>query len=355
MGKTMQPRERFWRGVGPGRATVMLLLVAMSIPPGGALPRQTAEAGPPRRVHLILKDGSYQIVTSYRVIGENVRYVSAERGGAEEVVPLSLVDLDATHRWEQRHSAASADGPQQATAPPIGPDLLKEEADRAALTPEVAQALSLPLQGGVLALDTYQGAPELAPLPQNGGELNRATGHSLIRSVLNPRAAPHPITTLRGERAVVQLHVDTPTFFVRLGGDDAFTPTGGGAPLTVDTHGASGQDPANTSSADSRYAILRTDVRTAARVLDSFSLDPARPGEETTWTSTQILPGGHWLKLTPKSPLSFGEYALVEVLSDREINLNVWDFGIHPVAPDNRDALKPEPKRRVGLEPRRPD
>ena len=301
----------------------------------------------------MLKDGSFQIVTSYRVVGANVRYLSAERGGAEEVVPLALVDLDATHRWEQRHSVA-ADGSQQ--PPPIDPELLKEEAERAALTPEVAQDLSLPLAAGVLALDTYQGGPELVPLPQNGGELNRTTGHSLIRSVLNARAAPHPIVTLRGERAIVQLHVDTPTFFVRLGGEDAFTPTGGGAPLTVDTHGASSAlPPTNTSSADSRYAVVRTDVRTAARVMDSFSLDPARPQEATTWTSVQVLPGGHWLKLSPKSPLSFGEYALVEVLSDREINLNVWDFGIHPVAPDNRDALKPEPKRRRDLEPRRPD
>lgn len=354
MGETRQRRERFWGGRSRCRAGIVLLIVVMSVSLPGALLPQTADPAPPRRVHLILKDGSFQIVTSYRVVGANVRYVSAERGGAEEIVPLSLVDLDATHRWEQKHGVAASDGSQQ-QVPPIDPDLLKEEADRAALTPEVAQDLSLPLQGGVLALDTYQGAPELVPLPQNGGELNRTTSHSLIRSVLNPRSAPHPIVTLRGERAIVQLHVETPTFYVRLGGDDAFMPTGGGAPLTVDTHGASGQAPANTSSVDSRYAILRTDVRTEARLLDSFSLDPSRPQDETTWTVAQVLPGGHWLKLTPKSPLIFGEYALVEVLSDREINLNVWDFGIHPIAPDNRDALKPEPKRRVGLEPRRPE
>ncbi len=349
----MQGREGSWGCFSRWRAGVVLLLVAVFVSVAGALPRQTADPAPPRRIRLILKDGSFQIVTSYRVVGANVRYISAERGGTEEVVPLSLVDLDATHRWEQRHGAVGANGSPQ-TSPPIDPDLLKEEADRAALTPEVAQDLDLPLQGGVLALDTYQGAPELVPLPQNGGELNRTTGHSLIRSVLNPRAAPHPIVTLRGERAIVQLHVDAPTFYIRLGGDDAFTPTGGGAPLTVDTHGASGQAPTSTSSVDSRYAILRTDVRTEARVLDSFALDPSRPQDETTWTAAQVLPGGHWLKLTPKSPLVFGEYALVEVLSDREINLNVWDFGIHPVAPENRDALKPEPKRRVGLEPRRP-
>lgn len=358
MPETMHQRERFGDGARTClphwfRLRSFLLCVALATCLAATLQGQTAAPEPPRRIHLILKNGSFQIVTSYRIVGVNVHYISAERGGAEEIVPLDLVDLNATHRWEQRHAAENADGSQAQST--IDPELLKEEADRMALTPEVAPDLSLPMQGDVLALDTFQGSPELVPLPQNGGELNRTTGHSLLRSVLNPRAAPHPIVTLRGERAIVQLHVESPTLYVRLGGDETFLPAGGGVPLTVETHGAAAQVLANTSSVDSRYAILRTDVRTSARVLDSFDLNPSRPQDETTWTATQVLPGGHWLKLTPKSPLSFGEYALVEVLSDREINLDVWDFGIHPVAPDNRDALKPEPKRRVGLEPRRPE
>ena len=47
------------------------------------------------------------------------------------------------------------------------------------------------------------------------------------------------------------------------------------------------------------------------------------------------------MKITPREPLDFGEFALMEVISDKEVNLGVWDFGIHPVAPENRDALKP--------------
>ena len=184
MGETNQRWKRFCSRLGRRGAEMFLLLTLTAALPWCAPAQQGAEAAPPRRVHLMLKDGSFQIVTSYRVVGENVRYVSAERGGAEEVVPLSLVDLDATRRWEQRHPGINADGSQQPV--PIDPELLKEEADRAALTPEIAPDLSLPLQGGVLALDTYQGAPELVPVPQNGGELNRTTGHSLIRSVLNP-------------------------------------------------------------------------------------------------------------------------------------------------------------------------
>ena len=56
------------------------------------------------------------------------------------------------------------------------------------------------------------------------------------------------------------------------------------------------------------------------------------------------------MKITPRTPLDFGEFALMEIISDREVNLGVWDFGVHPVAPENRDVLKPEPHHRPNLE-----
>src|SRR4051812_19982826 len=93
-------------------------------------PLPSEDASTPHRTRLILKDGSYQLVMSYRVMGKMVRYVSAERAGQEEEVPIELVDFEATKRWEQKHTA-SADG--QTPAPTIDPELLKEEADRAAL------------------------------------------------------------------------------------------------------------------------------------------------------------------------------------------------------------------------------
>ena len=324
-------------------------------------------AGAPHRMRLYLKDGSYQIVMSYAVKGGIVSYVSAERGDNEDL-PADLVDWKATKKWEQAHSpndeAGGADDPAVALnadggqGPAIDPELLKEEADRRALTPEVAPDLNLPDLDSVVALDTFQGTPELVPLVQTDGDLNRTTGHNILKLTLNPRAAQHQILQLKGEEAAVQMHVAQPVIFLRVGDDSAISR--GGTPLVVDTHGAgavAGQQAAGASP-DSGYVMVRADVRTDARVLASFNiglLGNARAQEDVVETTTELLPGGHWMKVTPVRPLDFGEYALMEVLSDREVNKGVWDFGVHPVAAENRDVIKPEPKRPLTLERRGPE
>jgi hypothetical protein len=93
-------------------------------------------------------------------------------------------------------------------------------------------------------------------------------------------------------------------------------------------------------------------------VLASFNIgmldNSVKQQEDVVDTTTEMLPGGHWMKVTPKRPLDFGEYALMEVLSGNEVNRGVWDFGVHPVAPENRDVIKPEPKKPVTLERRGP-
>jgi hypothetical protein len=311
------------------------------------------DANPPHRTRLILKDGSYQIIMSYKVVGNVVRYISAERGGDEEEIPLSLVDLEATKRWEKQHSQPSEQQTDGSGPPPIDPELLKEEAERAALTPEVAKDLRLPEEDSTLALDTYRGTPELVPLAQTDSDLNRNTSHNLLKAGVNPLSAAHPIVTLTGETSPIQLHVKDPVLYLRIG--DETVGNTAGTPLTVDTHGATSRlknDPTG-GSATSRYVIVRADVRKNARVINSIRIPLLGTGqheEDVVETTTELLPGGHWLKVTPKEPLDFGEFALMEVISDKAVNLSVWDFGVHPVSPENRDIIKPEPRRRSTLE-----
>jgi hypothetical protein len=313
-----------------------------------------SQQAPARRTRLILKDGTYQIVLSYKVVGSRVQFVSAERAGEVEEIPLELVDLDATKKWEQRHADPTIDAngnEKRAPVPEIDPEVLKEEAERRALSPEIAPDLRLVPEDSVLALDTYHGTPELVPLMQSAGDLNKETGHSILRGLLNPSASQHEVLELKGEKADVQLHVNDPGFYIRMDDNAAST----GQVFTVDTHGASSSEAVKEKRREpSRYAIVRVDVRQGARVLASF--DTSRDGatrrqEDVVNTTATLLPGGHWTKIVPTENLLFGEYCLVEILGDNQINLSVWDFGIHPTAPENRDVIQPE-KKKTGLEHR---
>ena len=186
---------------------------------------QTA-AGAGHRTRLILKDGSYQIVMSYQVNGNVVRYTSAERDATEEV-PAELVDWDATHKWERQHPAAdesdAGQGLAVAPAPAIDPELLKEEADRRGVDAGGSAGPAAAGAGQRAGAGHFHGAPELVPLVQSEGELNRTTGHNILKLAINPRSASHQIEQLKGVEAAVQLHVDDAGDLCaagrRLGGD----------------------------------------------------------------------------------------------------------------------------------------
>ena len=182
---------------------------------------------------------------------------------------------------------------------------------------------------------------------QTDGSVNRLTGHDEIRRDVNPLAAAHGVVVLKGEKADVQMHDNKPEFYLRL--DDAQV-SGGSGVLTVDTHGAS--DAGGKGKLAVRdYVIVRVDVRQDARVVPSFeiaALGTDKRQEDVFETTGTVLPGGHWLKVVPQESLLIGEYALVEVLGAKAINQGVWDFGVHPTAPENRDLIVAE-KKRTGL------
>lgn len=309
----------------------------------------------PARMRLILKDGSYQLVLTYKVVGDVVQYRSAERDGEEEEIPLALVDLPATEQWKKDHEPGARDA--QNAQPVMSPELAKEEAARAALTPEVAPDLRLPEEDSVLALDTFRGNPELVPLPQSASALNKETAHDVQKGAINPASAPHRITDIPRERADVQLHVPDPVFYVRVNGgreEDVYT---SGGTFTVDTHGASGRVTPSAGDPKNAYVIERVDVRQDARIVDSLRINligTGRTQRDVVETRSAVLPGGHWMKLTPVQPLDFGEYALIEVLGPNAVNLDVWDFGVHSDAPENVEAIRPDSRRPPSLERRRP-
>ena len=324
------------------RYLVLLLMIAI-------LP---AIAQAPNK-RLILKDGSYQITKKYEIVGDRVRFVSAERGGEVEEIPTSLVDWVATEKWARDHAPGTADKPSaDATANPASQaaaEIDKEEAaDRAESqlrVPEVAPSLRLPDEDGIWALDTFRGTPELIRIEQNGGNLDNKSSHNILRSTANPSGGSKNTIQLLGIRSKIRLHVNEPVFYLNLDNPDK-EPAPGDA-ITVETHGAGSAKSKykkSDSPAASHYAIVRAQISKNSRMIASNNigmLGKTSQSEDIVDTTAVMLPGKHWLKLTPKQPLEIGEYALIEIISPKEVNMAVWDFRIDPTSQENLDARLP--------------
>ena len=296
---------------------------------------------------LILKDGSYQIVRKYEVIGDRLRYISAERGGEWEEMPENLVDWPATKKWEQdKTDQARLQSPAMQEAADIDKEEAAERAGQKDRMPEVARGLNLPDQDGVFILDEFRGTPELVEIVPTTGDLQMARQHGL-RSVL-PLQGQMARVELEGAAAKIAIHVNEPTLYLSLDSDDSkdLSEQTISRAITVDTKGASQvQHPKRgASSANSGFAIVKVDQRKAVRIVGTVHVSPAgtiTQEDNVIPMTAELLPGKHWLKLKAKQPLLIGEYALVEILSDKDMNANVWDFQVNPRAALNESAIVP--------------
>lgn len=306
---------------------------------------------------LIMKDGSYQVITKYEIKGDQVRYFSAERDDWEEI-PSSLVDWAATAKWKHDFGAAgngdqvttptnatNANDPEQVEAAKIDAEVRAAKAAEMAKRPFVLPGLRLPDVSGVWVLDTYDGRPELAHIMQANGDLNRAYEHSVLPFEVGSRPGSRELIRIDGYSAAVELHVNQPVFYVSLDLPKGTPePETLGKAMTIDTGGASSlkDDKHAFSSPDSRYVILALSVGKNLRTASAEEIDAIERGEhpvDLTETTKEILPGGRWMKVTPRGSLMIGQYALVEVLSPRDVNVDSWAFGVNPVSPENQHTV----------------
>jgi hypothetical protein len=312
---------------------LVLLLSTLSLCPGGSaqVPNQ----------RLVLKDGTYQVVTKYQKVGDRVRYFSAERGQWEEL-PASLVDWAATEAWAKDHKPGAE---PVSPAVPEAAAIDKEEQHARARTPDVSPGLRLPDQDGVWALDTFHDQPELVALTQNSGGVNRETSHNVLRAALNPLGGIQQSVQIPGAESRVKLHVNDPAFYVSIVGVD--DNEADSSAVTVDTRGAGSAKEKNPlNSANSQYAIVRvrSNFKKDYRVVSGIKIGvggKVTQTEDVIPTTVQVLPGNRWIRLTPQQPLTIGDFALMELLGPGEENLSVWDFRIDPQGPDNKNALMP--------------
>jgi hypothetical protein len=324
----MLPRlQSIRRFFAPALLSVFMLLLA--------LPSPSAAQDLARR--LILKDGSYQLVTKYETKGDRVRYLSAERNEWEEI-PESLVDWPATEKYE-RDRAAGASVPE---AVQLDKEVEQEREREETLLPQVAPGLRLPEDSGVFLLDSFQGEPQIVELQQTAGDVSRNTKANIFRGAINPVAGLKQTIELEGAHAPVQSHVDVPSLYLNLdAAPDHPDPT-----ATKGSTNAA-QSPQQPSVPPDRFRIVRAEVKNGKRILGDVKRQvTGKISQEQHLVKTTITRvSGGWLKLTPTESLAPGEYVLVEMMTQEGgkegVNLYVWDFGVNPKAPANANPWRP--------------
>jgi len=307
-------------------------LVVVSLVPSGVSAQQLAK-------RLILKDGSYQLITKYEVHGDRVHYYSAERNEWEDL-PNSMVDWDATSKFEKDR----AEGLPAPEAVQLDRELALERKAEAAKSPEVSPGLRLPEDGEVFLLDTFQTQPQLVELQQNDGELDRDTKRNVLRAAINPVAGSKQTFDLPGLHSKIQAHVSLPSIYINiqhLSDDQDANQEKKDAKATEASAKAKDEDPWD------RFHIVRLQSKQDKRIVGEIKVAVyGKISQQEIFVPAKIqqLTGG-WAKITPSNDLTIGEYALVETMEKSNLYAGIWDFGINPAAAANATVLTPEPPK----------
>lgn len=267
---------------------------------------------------LILKDGSYQSIVKYQLIGDRVHYLSAERDEWEDI-PSSLIDWEASRKYTAEMAAGNAPHAHEVDA-----EEAKEGAEEEAKTPTVSPGIKLPLTGGIWMLDVYQGRPELSELIQNGADINKNMAGNILRGAINPLAGNKQTVELKGPHARVQAHVGDPFIYV-----------------AVD------QDTPDPEFQKKHWRLVHAEEKKGDRIIGNVNIAIyGKAKEKANYIDAQVTAvSGPWIKVVPAEKLQPGEYALVEMLGDQGMNRFVWDFGVNPGAPQNPGAWKAAPAK----------
>jgi hypothetical protein len=243
-------------------------------------------------IKLCMTDGSYQMVSSYEVHGDRVRYYSVERAEWEEV-PTSLVDFDATQRAEAE--AKAVEKKQLEEAKELEKERFYKPPDQGM---EVAPGLRLPGDDGIF---TVEGKRVVRLVQSTSEVVTDKKRAAMVLAVPLPVVKARSLVVLEGAKAPIRLNDPLPVFYVQ-------SADGLGAKLEL-VHMKPGKE---------------------SRVVEELVASRGKSGtteEERTMVSLerkQVAPNIYTLK--PLNPLEAGEYALGEVVDDK-LDLAVWDFG----------------------------
>ncbi len=244
-------------------------------------------------IKLYLKDGTYQLVKTFKVEGNRVRYYSLERGDWEEV-PKSLVDFSATRRGEEQEKATERKILEQARR------IEHQRFDSIPATGyQIKPGIGLPTTEGVYLFD----GNVVWPLVQSAAKVERDRRRLALSLALPaPLLKDRTWVVLEGAKAAVRVAARRPIFFIEA--TDNWGTKAVLIPLKILHHNR----------------LVET-IQTGIGVGKSGELRRTIPLEQT-----RVAPGIYQLK--PIEPLQPGQYAIGELMPGGKLNTDVWDFGI---------------------------
>jgi hypothetical protein len=243
----------------------------------------TAFAG---TVRLYLKDGTYQVVSEYKVLKDRISYLSAEREEWEEI-PLEMVDLDRTKKEAAQHDEdIKADAKAQAE---------EDAAERTA----VRQVEQIPSDPGVYYI--HNDKLEKCKVAESKLVNNKKRQALKILSPI-PMVSGKATLEIDGDSSSKEIADPRPEFFFRL-------------------------------SSFERFGIIKlTPTKKGSRVVETINIIPVTKQivqEMKEIETFKKQEGDNVYKIWPQKDMDPGEYALVEYTDGEEtVNTQVWDFKI---------------------------
>ncbi len=247
----------------------------------------------PHGTKLMLKNGSYELVSEYYVQGDRVKYYDVDRA-QWEFIPTALVDWDATKKQEAEEEAG-----QDALLAKVKKQEDQHDATQSLdidASLEIAKGVFLPPGVGLFAFD----GKSVIQVPQAQTDSQLSKKH-LLEQVL----VPVPIIPTRHVISIPGAHSkfrlnSQPEFYLRT--DDSRTPD---------------------------VELIRAKVHRGDRQV--MNLDQLMGAEHTTSDTLSmqqwdVAKGVYRYTLGEKLPR--GEYVVAEILPNEGMSLYVWDFGV---------------------------
>lgn len=249
----------------------------------------------PRGTKLMLKDGSYELVSQYVIQGDRVRYYDVDNA-QWEVIPTSIVDWEATRKEEAQEeknqasllTKAEKQEDEQRAVPALDID--------ASL--EVAPGIFLPPGEGLFVFN----GKSVAQVPQARTSSALSKTHFVERVLVPVPIIPSRHTLeIPGEHAKFRLSANQPEFYLR---------TKGGLEPDV--------------------LLLRAKIHHGDRHimnLDSLMGQEHDSGDTLPMQTWEIARDVYRYTLAQKLPR--GEYVIAEMVPNQGMSMYVWDFGVN--------------------------